>query len=219
MVLVKWAKLVLFFRPIFGYPEPMYLPKHFAVTDETVLWSLMQEFNFALLVTAPDGLPFASAVPFAMHPERNAISSHLARKNPQWQHLEPDREVLIVFQAEHALVSSRWYESSPTVPTWNYATVHAYAKPRILDEDGLSVQIESLMRQHSHEQDMQALPTEYVSRLKNAIVGIEFSITRLEGKFKLDQNASVQDRRNVIAKLETQGDLERGLAKRMAQLD
>ena len=75
----------------------MYLPKHFEVSDQSLLWQLMQEFNFALLVTAPNGLPFASAVPFVVNREQNLLSTHLAKANPQWKHLEPNREVLIVF--------------------------------------------------------------------------------------------------------------------------
>ena len=197
----------------------MYLSKHFEVTDQTVLWQLMQEFNFALLVTAPNGLPFASAVPFVVNREQNVLSTHLAKGNPQWKHLEPNREVLIVFQAEHALISSRWYAATPNVPTWNYATVHAYATPRVLDADGLTVQVEALMRQHGHESDMQALPEDYLTGMKNRIVGIEFSVTRLEGKFKLDQSKSKADRQSVIPHLETQSAAEQGIARRMRELD
>ena len=134
----------------------MYLPKHFEVTDQSLMWQLMQEFSFALLITAPNGLPFASSVPFVVKREQNLLSTHLAKANPQWKHLEPNREVLIVFQAEHALISSRWYAVTPNVPTWNYATVHAYATPRVLDVNGLTAQVEALMRQHGHEPEMQA---------------------------------------------------------------
>jgi transcriptional regulator len=219
MVLENGIKLVLFFRPIFDYRIRMYLPKHFEVTDPTVLWQLIQEFNFALLVTAPDGLPFASAVPFVVNREQNLLSTHLAKANPQWKHLEPDREVLIVFQAEHALISSRWYAVHPNVPTWNYATVHAYATPRVLDAEGLSTQVEALMRQHGHDADLRALPEEYLTGMKNRIVGIEFTVTRLEGKFKLDQSKTSADRQGVIPHLETQGDLEQGIARRMRELE
>ena len=197
----------------------MYLPKHFEVTDQTVLWQLMQEFNFALLVTAPNGLPFASSVPFVVNREQNLLSTHLAKANPQWKHLEPNREVLIVFQAEHALISSRWYESSPSVPTWNYATVHAYATARVLDDDALSAQVGTLMAQHGHETDMRALPADYLTNMYRRIVGLEFAVTRLEGKFKLDQSKTKVDRESVIPHLETQSAAEQGIARRMRELD
>ena len=38
-----------------------------------------------------------------------------------------------------------------------------------------------------------------------AIVGFEITLERIEGKFKLGQNRSDQDRRNVIAQLSQSG--------------
>jgi transcriptional regulator len=193
----------------------MYIPAFNRVEDESVCWALMREFNFALLVTAPDGVPFATSVPFTMLEAERKITTHVARANPQWRHLEPDREVLIVFQGEHAFVSPRWYEHAPQVPTWNYATVHAYAKPRIMNQEETRSQLEELMHQHAHADHMQTLPDEFVTKLQNGIVGLEFSITRIEGKLKLSQNKSQHDQRSVIQHLETQGELERGVAARM----
>ena len=89
----------------------------------------------------------------------------------------------------------------------------------MLNADGLTAQVEALMRQHGHESDMQALPEEYLTRMKNAIVGIEFTVTKLEGKFKLDQSKSKADRQNVIPHLETQSAAEQGIARRMRELD
>jgi transcriptional regulator len=194
----------------------MYIPKHFAVTDEAPLWELMRQFNFALLITAPDGLPFASSIPFTPLESERKLTAHLARANPQWQHLEGTREVLVVFQAEHALVSSRWYEHTPNVPTWNYATVHAYGQARLLDESQTRAQLEALMQQHGH--DMAGLSDKYLEGMQKGIVGFEIVNLRLEGKFKLSQNKSEQDQHNVIAALEQQGELERGIAKRMKDL-
>jgi transcriptional regulator len=195
----------------------VYIPAFNKVEDETVCWALMREFNFALLVTAPQGVPFATSVPFTMLETERKVTTHVAKANPQWQHLEPDREVLIVFQGEHAFVSPRWYEHAPQVPTWNYAIVHAYAKPRILSAQETRAQLEVLMEEHAHADHMASLPDEFVTKLQNGIVGLEFSITRLEGKLKLSQNKSQQDQRNVIRQLETQGELERGIAARMRQ--
>ncbi len=193
----------------------MYIPQINRVTEAAPLWQLMREFNFAMLITAPDGVPFATPVPFAMDEAAQRLSTHVARANPQWQHLEPTREVLIVFQAEHALISSRWYETAPNVPTWNYATVHVYAKPRILEGLEARAQVEALMKHHAFEQDMNDLPEDYVTKMMNGLVPIEFSITRLEGKFKLSQNKTERDQRNVVQELERQGELERGIAARM----
>ena len=194
----------------------MYIPKLNEVTDEPTLWALMREFNFALLISSDAaGVPFATPVPFTMDESKRVLRTHIAKANPQWKHLEPDRDVLVVFQAEHALISPRWYESSPQVPTWNYATVHAYGRPRILEFAELRAQLGALMDHHAHTDHMRDLPEEFVDRLQNGIVGIEVAVMKLEGKFKLSQNKSEQDQRNVIQHLDQQGELERGVAARM----
>jgi transcriptional regulator len=196
----------------------MYIPKFNEVTEEAPLWDLMREFNFAMLITAPDGIPFATSIPFTPLENTRKLTAHVARANPQWQHLETAKEVLVVFQAEHALISSRWYEKHPNVPTWNYATVHVYGKPRLLNADETRAQLIALMEQHGHGTDMTSLSEKYKTGMQNELVGFEIDITRLEGKFKLSQNRSKQDQQNVIAKLEQQGELERRIAGRMTEL-
>jgi transcriptional regulator len=121
----------------------------------------------------------------------------------------------VVFQAEHALVSSRWYDSTPNVPTWNYATVHAYGKARLLTEAQTRSQLEALMQQHGHAAEMADLSEKYLEGMQKGIVGFEVVDLRLEGKFKLSQNKTDLDRQNVKAALEQQGELERGVAARM----
>jgi transcriptional regulator len=124
----------------------------------------------------------------------------------------------VVFQAEHAMISSRWYEKHPNVPTWNYATVHVYGIPRLLNADETRAQLEALMEFHGHGTDINALPEKYLAGMQNELVGFEIDITRIEGKFKLSQNRTNQDQQNVIAHLEQQGELERGIASRMKEL-
>ncbi len=48
----------------------------------------------------------------------------------------------------------------------------------------------------------ESLPAEFYSRMLRAIVAFEMPVTRLDGKFKLGQNRSVEDRRRTIAALE-----------------
>ena len=192
----------------------MYIPAYSSMTDVDA-WALMREHAFALLVTAPDGVPFATSVPFTILEESRTLLTHVSIANPQWQHLKPDLEVLVVFQAEHAFISSRWYGSQPNVPTWNYATVHAYAKPHILEPDELHAQLEGLMKSHGHEADMLALPADYVNRMQKGIVGIGLAVTRLEGKHKLSQNRTPADQRGAAAQLEGQGAAEQAVAARM----
>ncbi|MEY4531871.1 MAG: hypothetical protein RLZZ156_2592 [Deinococcota bacterium] len=213
MVLKNNLELVLLKVPIFLYTASMYIPKHNAVTDQALLWELMRQFNFALLITAPDGVPFATSIPFTPLEETRTLSAHIAKANPQWQHFD-HKEVLVVFQAEHALISNRWYEQTD-VPTWNYATVHAYGTARILDALQTRAQLERLMQQHGHAEEMPKYSPKFLEGMQNALVGFEIKITRLEGKFKLSQNRSATDQKNVITQLSKQGELEQGIATRM----
>src|SRR5688572_11201734 len=115
----------------------MYLPRHFHEQDPEQLFALMRQHSFATLVTAgSDGVPFATHLPFLVEPEaapHGRLCAHMARPNPHWRGFSEDREALVIFQGPHAYVSPTWYATSPQVPTWNYATVHAYGSPRVIE--------------------------------------------------------------------------------------
>src|SRR5262249_17526889 len=118
----------------------MYVPKHFQADDEAVLAELIAAHGFALLITvAPEsGQPFVTHQPLlydaAVGPHGRLLG-HIARANPQWQHFASGRQALAVFQGPHAYVSPTWYTVRPAVPTWNYAAVHAYGTPRIIEDE------------------------------------------------------------------------------------
>ncbi|AFZ67742.1 FMN-binding negative transcriptional regulator [Deinococcus peraridilitoris] len=178
----------------------MYLPAHFRQDDPQELRRFMREHGFALLVTAPEGVPYASHLPLLVHEEQGEVylRSHMARANRQWQHFG-DSEVLVVFQGPHALVHANWYDSAPNVPTWNYAAVHAYGAARVVEGEATREIAYGLVRQHTP--DMHDIPEDFERRLLAGVVTFEVRVTRLEGKYKLSQNKSAQDRSNVVAAL------------------
>lgn len=190
----------------------MYIPTHFREDRPAVLHEIMQRNSFATLVSQSDGSMVASQLPFLIDTERNALRSHMARGNPQWKELAA-RELMVIFQGPHAYISPSWYEAMPAVPTWNYATVHAYGTARLL-EDGPALRaiVEETVRQHEEGREnpwrMEQLAEEYVQKLLRGIVGFEISITRLEGKLKLNQNRSEADARGVIEGLRAEGNTE-----------
>jgi predicted FMN-binding regulatory protein PaiB len=114
--------------------DAMYIPQFNHVTDPAILHALMQHFSFATLVTQHEGRPFATHLPFLVEPEhgeQGRLLAHLAKANPQWTDFGPGREALVIFQGPHTYISPSWYETQPSVPTWNYAVVHAYGARRI----------------------------------------------------------------------------------------
>lgn len=186
----------------------MYIPASFAENESQILQDFMRAHSFATLVTTNDGEPFASHLPLMLDSEigsHGALFGHMARANPQWQDLAAGAEALVIFQGAHAYVSPAWYEPhAMSVPTWNFTAVHAYGTARILSESELENALQQLTDEHekSLSQPWKLELTQMMrERLLGAIVGFEITLNRVEGKFKLSQNRSEQDQRNVMEKL------------------
>jgi len=192
----------------------VYLPPHFTETDEKVLLGHIDRHDFALLITKSTEL-IASQVPF-LNERRDGklyLMGHLARPNPQCADLAAGGEALVVFHGPHAYISPSWYGAQPAVPTWNYASVHAYGTSRaISDKDWLYDLLRRLTERHEAREAnpwrMQDQPTAFLDGMLNGIVGFEIAVTRLEGKFKLSQNRPAADRPRIISALEARDDAD-----------
>ena len=193
----------------------MYTPPAFREDDLEQLHSLMQNYGFATLVTQQDGVPLASHLPFLLDTEQGqygTLLSHMARANSQWHAFDGTQETLVIFQGPHTYVSPSWYVDNlaTSVPTWNYAVVHAYGKPRLItDAMALYTLLQTLVQKHEamFEQPWTfACSEEFMRSKMKGFVGFAMEITRLEGKGKLSQNRSVEDQKHVIAALEENSD-------------
>ena len=200
----------------------MYIPKAFREEDMKKLHKLMQEYSFAALVTQQDGVPVATHLPFLLDSGRGpygTLMAHMARANAQWKTFNGEQEALVIFQGPHAYISPSWYEVELSVPTWNYAAVHAYGIPEIIEDnavlyDLLKALIETHEAQFEKPWDF-PLPDDYVQKMMRGIVGFEIQITRLEGKFKMSQNRTAGEQQQVIAALR---DNEDALSVEVAEL-
>jgi transcriptional regulator len=189
----------------------MYLPEHFRESDAGRALALVEAHPFGQLITAPDGVPFVSHLPFLLLHDcaRPRLLGHLARANPQWRHFAPGCEVLTVFQGPHAYVSPGWYTSPGGVPTWNYAVVHLRGVPRVVED---VAELEALLNALTriHEADLPEpwradLTPERKARLFEMVVGFEIEVSDIQAKFKLSQNRPEDDRRQVAAALARSG--------------
>ena len=106
----------------------VYLPPHFTETREEVLLAHIERHDFALLTTHGETGMIASQVPFLVERRDGSVylQGHLARGNPQCLDIYAGGEALAIFSGPHAYISPSWYAAGPAVPTWNYASVHAY---------------------------------------------------------------------------------------------
>ena len=187
----------------------MYIPKEFAVADRAALHDLIDAYSFGQLVaTMADGATEAAHIPFLLDRARGAhgtLLAHVAHANPICQAFAADREVLAMFEGPHSYVSPRWYTAQRAVPTWNFAAVHAYGVPTLLDDAGAAVVVGRLSAKHEAGRPQPWSPDQvdakFLAGMRQHIVAFEIPIARLQGKFKMSQNRPPEDRLRVIAAL------------------
>ncbi len=193
----------------------MYVPPHFRAADEAEMLSVIREHGFAALVSHSDGEMMAVHLPLTVRVDDDGtkrLHGHVSVANPIWKRFRDDVDVLAIFSGPHSYVSPRWY-NHVNVPTWNYITVHAYGRPRILTDDAeLRTTMKALVDQYEAESGiaspyrMEELPEEYLQSHLKGIVVFEITITRLEASFKLSQNRDPESYQNVVEELEGSND-------------
>jgi transcriptional regulator len=197
----------------------MYVPKHFAFPEDALseLHDLIEAQTFGILVAPGDGSHDPEhglqAVHLPLVLDRatgpyGTLAGHVARANPVWRTLVPEREVLVICQGPHGYVSPDWYASPGLVPTWNYVVAHCYGRPRLVEHADAVI---AHLRQLSARAEERLLPKPpwtldkvrptTLATLVRQIVAFRIEITRIEGKRKLNQNRSAADRAGVIQAL------------------
>ena len=172
----------------------------------------MREARLSTLVTATAEGLVATPLPLFLEEDEGELGTlygHLAKANPQWK-LAPAGDALVVFSGPDAYVTPSWYpskrEHGKTVPTWNYAAVHAYGPVEFFeDEERLRAAVTRLTDLHERPRAeawaVSDAPEPFVKAQLRGIVGLRLPIARIEGKRKMSQNRSEADRRGVAAGL------------------
>jgi transcriptional regulator len=204
----------------------MYSPQQFEETRLSVLHDLISSHPFGTLVILAGNELSANHIPFLIHADggdHGRLCGHVARANPMWKQFAGGIEALAIFQGPESYITPSWYPSkhadAKAVPTWNYAVVHAYGKPRAIeDPDWLLKHVTQLTTVHEAGQalpwQVSDAPKDYTDHMISRIVGIEITISRLQGKWKVGQNRKLADRLGVAAGLESQAtDRSRAMAE------
>ena len=163
----------------------VYLPPAFTETREDALIAHIERYDFGMLVTRGAEAPIVSQIPFLLERRdgRLFLQCHLARPNPQVADFDGEAEALVMFAGPHAYISPSWYETGPAVPTWNYASVHAYGPAqRIDDPEWLRGLVRRLSERHEAREPtpwrMEDLPEPYVQAMLTGIIGVELAVAR-----------------------------------------
>ena len=195
----------------------MYSPTYNHIDKPADVLAFMRAHNFVLLVTGTGGTLHGSHLPALVHETdgKLVLDMHMAKNNPQWKEFFDD-EVMVVFSGPHAYVSPLWYEEKERVPTWNYAAVHAYGVPKLIEDRQAK---HAGQRRLVAAMDPQWLPKfdalreEYVHGMLEGIVNFEIAVTRIETRWKLSQNRSRREMELIAAQLDKSADsTDRALA-------
>jgi len=206
----------------------MFVPPKFREDRLDKLHAIIRKNPFATLVTISSNGIVANHIPFVLdidteYGAHGCLRGHVALANSVWKDywkdeqkdIQPQSDVLVIFQGLDSYISPGWYpskrEHGKVVPTWNYLTVHASGKMTATkDAQWLKRQITALTNQHESDRAepwaVSDAPSDFIDSQIKGIVGLEVVITDLTGKAKLSQNRSTEDRAGVVEGLRSQHD-------------
>jgi transcriptional regulator len=193
----------------------MYVPPHFREDRIDVLHDAIRRAGLATLVSQTgDGL-IATHLPLLLDPDPapyGTLVGHVARANPHAGGALG--QSLVIFQGADGYITPSWYptkrETAKVVPTWNYASIHAYGTVAFFDDPARLLDIVTRLtdRHEAGRAERWAVsdaPADYVQGMLRGIVGFAMPIARLEGKVKMSQNRPPVDRDGVVAGLTRDG--------------
>jgi transcriptional regulator len=189
-------------------PGSLYIPKPQLVEDRKLLQDLMDEFAFADLVTASPGIRITHIPTFINRTAGpyGTVFGHISRQNPQNKCFDGTQPAVIVFRGPHSYISPTWYTKPESVPTWNFAVVHATGRLKPIADTkplhDLLAQLIAKFEGPGSSYNFAKLPESYTNGLIGGIIGFEMQIELLEGKFKLGQERSEADRRAIVKNLQ-----------------
>jgi transcriptional regulator len=183
----------------------MYIPKHFKLEDEEMIYDFIEKYSFATLFSQHNGEPYATHLPLTLNKGESAIYGHFALPNKQWEDIE-NQQVLVVFQGPYCYISPSWYETMKTVPTWNYVSIHLYGTMEIVEDqkiifDSLNDMVNKYESQDS-PYNLKNVEPSFIEGMSKGIVAFKIKITKIEAKAKLSQNHPVERQELIIKHLE-----------------
>jgi transcriptional regulator len=181
----------------------------FAMTDVAELRRVIDRHPWVTIVSATDQGLVASHYAVMLDPDRDdlTIVGHVGKPDDLIHGLG-ERELLVIVQGPHGYISPGWYGDTPSVPTWNFVSVHLSGVPEVLTQeenlavlDRLVARFESGMPQPRLMWERPNDP-EFVRRLERGTVGFRLTPTKVVAKRKLSQNRPDEVVETIIGELE-----------------
>ena len=188
----------------------MYTPKHFEETETDRLFELIAAAPLGTLVfSGADGLE-ANHIPFIHETSVDGpgvLRAHIPRANSLSESLRKATPCVVIFNGPDGYISPSWYATKQAhghvVPTWNYSVVHVHGAVVVVDDpDWVLRQINALTDQHEADRpepwSVSDAPEPFTRGLVSSLVGLEMTVSRIEGKTKASQNQPERNKSSIL---------------------
>jgi transcriptional regulator len=181
--------------------------------DLTQIFAFIKQFPFAHICKNTEGaFPRIVHAPVIISAQENTLEFHIAKANPAFKDFANGGPVVAVFSGPNAHISPSMYKQrfaeqarSKTAPTWDYALAEIQGSIQAMDEQGSIDHLERLVGVFEasvpNGWSFQEIEPQTLKAWASQIQGFTFNITAAEATFKLSQEQSGADQKNIIADL------------------
>lgn len=188
------------------HPNPVF---HDASVARNITFA--RERAFGVLAVAAKGVPHLSHVPFLLNADASSAELHLVRSNPIARMGEGPHPAKIIVSGPDSYVSPDWYDLPDQVPTWNYIAVHLTGTLEKLPQETMR----GMLDRQSAAYEAQLLPKtpwttqkmtpEVLEKMMRMIMPFRFTLTGVDGTWKLGQNKPEMARAAAAAEMSQHG--------------
>jgi transcriptional regulator len=192
----------------------MYKMPHFTEKDNSKVIAFMQQHAFAIVTGFDEHYPVATHIPLEVERQGDGtilLHGHLMKNSDHHKAFVKNSNVLVIFNGPHCYVSAGWYNNPQSASTWNYMTVHAKGNIIFTDKAGTHAAIKAITNKYEGTATAAAfdtMPTAYIDKMLNAIIGFTIKVVTIDNVFKLSQNKTIEEQKNIIENLQKTGDAD-----------
>lgn len=188
------------------HPNPVF---HDADTARNLAFARARAFG--VLAVVEGGLPHLSHIPFVLNEDATQADVHLVRSNPIARMGAGPRPAKIAVSGPDSYVSPDWYGVADQVPTWNYVAVHLTGTLERQPQE----EMRAMLDRQSAAYEAQLLPKppwttgkmtpDVLDKMMRMIVPFRFTLTGVDGTWKLGQNKPEAVRRDAADQMAVHG--------------
>lgn len=200
----------------------MYKLPHYSTDHQDEIIDFMHKNSFVTLIGFDGEFPVATQVPVKTVVDGDSIKliGHVMTKTDHCKAFEANPNVMAVFTGAHAYISASVYENPESASTWNYKTVQARGKIKLLSAAETYEVIKDLTNHYENPETSKAafhkMDEAYIAKHLKAITGFEILVSHLDHVFKMSQTHSSKNKEAIIQDLEKREDvLSQEMAKEM----